>query len=61
VSIVPVALDCPAPLGVIDRFDLWRWGTHAVNFDDGGVSITTVAEARGRRPWSPGRRETDPQ
>lgn len=54
-SLVPVRGDCPAPLGVIDRFDLWRNGTHAAWFDPGGARVESVAGLRGLRPWSPAR------
>ena len=57
VSLVPVEAACPAALGVIDRFDLWRRGTHAITVERDGVRIETVDEARGRRPWNPGRPE----
>lgn len=55
VALVPVPDPCPAPLGVIDRFDYWRAGGHAVTFTGAGVLIETVAGERGLRPWSPGR------
>ncbi len=54
VSLVPVRRDCPARLGVIDRFDLWRYGTHALWFDSDGVAVRTVQGERGQHPWSPG-------
>jgi len=54
-ALVPVMVDCPAPLGVIDRFDLWRWGGHAVTFTGEGAIIDTLAGERGVRPWSPAR------
>lgn len=54
ISLVPVRRDCPAALGVIDRFDLWRFGTHALWFETGGVRVRTVQGERGIRPWSPG-------
>jgi len=30
VSLVPASPPCPAPWGVVDRFDLWRNGTYAI-------------------------------
>jgi len=42
---------CPAPRLVIDRFDLWREGAHAIWIRHNGVSLTTVAQQRGQRPW----------
>jgi competence protein ComEC len=54
-----LVLSFPRPRGcrpegqVIDFFALRRRGTHAVYIDaDGAVRITSVAEVRGRRPWS---------
>jgi competence protein ComEC len=43
---------------VIDFFDIWREGTHAIYIEDDGsqkahVTIDTVAAHRGDRPWSP--------
>ena len=38
---------------VIDRFDLWREGAHALWLRGGAVRIRTVAEASGHRPWNP--------
>ena len=55
VALVPVKRACPAPLGFVDRFDLWREGTHAITFTGEGVRIDTLARERGERPWSPAR------
>ena len=52
VSVVPVRAPCPSAHTVIDRFDLWREGGHAVWMDEGGrVRVESVNESRGRRPW----------
>ncbi len=51
VSIVPVRRACPAALDVIDRFDLWRHGGHALWLDETGVRIESVNGSRGNRPW----------
>jgi len=53
VSVVPVRRDCSTTWGMIDRFDLWRYRTHAVTFTPEGPLIETVAQARGERPWHP--------
>ena len=53
VSSWPVRVPCRAPRAVIDRFDLWRHGAHAVHLDDGGVRVDAAGRRRGRRPWSP--------
>jgi competence protein ComEC len=38
---------------VIDRFTLWREGSHAIWLGPHGVRILSEAEARGDRPWVP--------
>ncbi len=40
---------------VLDRFDFWRWGTHAVYLSSDGIDVTSVGQARGQRPWNPPR------
>jgi competence protein ComEC len=42
---------CPGPRVLIDRFDLWREGSHALWLSPAGPRVETVAQARGRRPW----------
>ncbi|MEK9724296.1 MAG: hypothetical protein VW405_12565 [Rhodospirillaceae bacterium] len=56
ISLVPLRGHCGGSV-VIDRFDLWRGGAHAVWLDGGRIRIRTVAAARGRRPWVAGRRQ----
>ncbi|MDH5747848.1 MAG: ComEC family competence protein [Rhodospirillales bacterium] len=51
VSLVPVRAPCPVPRRVIDRFDLWREGSHALWLNGNGVRIESVNEHRGDRPW----------
>ena len=54
VSAVPVRGRCPGARIVVDRFDLWRHGGHAIYLrPDGTVRIETVDQWRGVRPWSP--------
>ena len=36
---------------VIDRFDLWRRGGHALWLSPEGVRVETVRAHRGERPW----------
>lgn len=44
---------CPAARVVIDRFDLRRAGAHALFLDRRtGLRVMTVAQDRGRRPWT---------
>ncbi len=51
ISAVPVRGPCPSAHTVIDRFELWRNGAHALWIDDGGVRIESVNQERGKRPW----------
>jgi competence protein ComEC len=51
VSLVPVRGPCASAHLVIDRFDLWRGGAHALYLDEGAVRAESVAESRGFRPW----------
>ncbi len=46
---------CRGPGRIITRKALWRHGTHAVWFENGGgIRVETVAGGRGVRPWSGG-------
>ncbi|MEO1190145.1 MAG: ComEC/Rec2 family competence protein [Pseudomonadota bacterium] len=54
----PVPRDCLRSGQVLDRFDFWRNGGHAVWLSVGEVRIDSVAQARGNRPWSPARRSS---
>jgi competence protein ComEC len=52
VSLEPVRVPCKPTTAVIDRFDLWRNGVHAIWIgDDGRIDIRSVRELRGERPW----------
>jgi competence protein ComEC len=52
VSLEPVRVPCHAGTAVIDRFDLWRNGAYAIWVGDSGtISIRSVREMRGDRPW----------
>lgn len=53
ISVVPVRAPCPSAQIVIDRFDLWRQGGHALWLEpDGIVRVENVATRRGARPWT---------
>jgi competence protein ComEC len=52
VSAVPVRGRCPSARLVIDRFDLWWRGGHAVRFDSNGINFEAVVDVQGERPWS---------
>ncbi len=51
VSTVPVRGRCPAARVVVDRFDLWRNGAHAIWLDKAGIRVDSVNRSRGTRPW----------
>jgi len=51
VSTEPVRRACPSASLVIDRFDLWRDGGHALWIDTDGVRVRSVRQTRGARPW----------
>jgi competence protein ComEC len=53
VSRVPVRKwRCRGPRLVVDRYDVWRAGAHAVWLTPGGIDVKTVAGTGGNRPWS---------
>jgi competence protein ComEC len=49
VSREPVRHKCDAQ--VVDRFDVWRHGAHAIWLGNEGVIVKTAHAARGARPW----------
>ena len=51
VSLVPLRGACPRPVVVVDRFDLWREGAHALWLTGRAVRVETVNGLRGNRPW----------
>ncbi len=51
VSLEPVRTACRGPSHVIDRFDLWREGGHALWISARGIAVRSVADERGLRPW----------
>jgi len=54
VSTVPARRNCRAASRVIDRFDLWREGAHALWLGRDGVKVLSVRQARGDRLWTRG-------
>jgi competence protein ComEC len=56
ISAEPARGRCRGKAKRIDRFDVWRHGTHAIWLSPERVLIRTVAEQRGDRPWSPAKR-----
>lgn len=63
VSAVPIRQGCKAVPLVVDRFDLWRKGAHALWLTGNGARVETVAAWQGDRPWAykPHRRKKQPQ
>ena len=51
VSAVPAWDLCPGPGTVVDRFDLWRGGSHAIWLDGASARVESVVGTRGERPW----------
>jgi competence protein ComEC len=52
VSMEPVRMPCRPAEALIDRFDLWRNGAHAIWIhEDGTIFIRSVRDFRGLRPW----------
>jgi competence protein ComEC len=53
ISAVPVrGRRCRRAALIVDRFDLWRRGAHALWFERGGIRVENVAAVRGARPWT---------
>ncbi len=50
VAAVPVPRFCRADI-VVDRFDVWRHGAHAITFTQEGPVVARVADRIGLRPW----------
>lgn len=53
ISVVPVRGRCPRPEVVVDRFALWRAGAHALWIAEDSVTVRSVRDDRGVRPWAP--------
>ncbi|MGE5442483.1 MAG: ComEC/Rec2 family competence protein [Bacteroidota bacterium] len=51
ISLVPVRGSCSSARTLIDRFDLWREGAHAIWLDRDAVRVESVNGVRGERPW----------
>lgn len=52
ISSVPVRGNCTTPDIVIDRFDLWRDGAHALYLEGNEILMVSTRQARGERPWT---------
>jgi competence protein ComEC len=53
VSQVPAGFRCRSVMPVIDRIDSWRRGAVALWLHTNGVTVESVNESRGDRPWVP--------
>jgi competence protein ComEC len=51
ISTVPIRGLCPTAQIIVDRFDLWRSGAHALWLKEGSVRVESVNGLRGHRPW----------
>ena len=51
VAMEPVPWQCPSAHTVVDWFDLWRLGSHAIWLSKSGARVESVNGARGNRPW----------
>jgi competence protein ComEC len=51
ISLVPVRGSCSSASTLIDRFDLWREGAHAIWLERDAVRVESVNGVRGKRPW----------
>ncbi len=52
VSTVPIRQACPKPTVLIDWFDVWRNGAHALYLNAESVDIVSSRDIRGSRPWT---------
>ncbi len=48
----PLHFACREAKVVIDRFDVWRKGAHAITFNNGRYIVTTARDEQGTRPWA---------
>ncbi len=55
VASVPVPRFCRARI-VVDRFDVWRQGAHAITLSAAGPTVDHVTDGAGGRPWELDRR-----
>ncbi len=45
--------NCNAPVQIIDKFDTWKNGAHAVYIKENEIITSTVKQMHNARPWSP--------
>ena len=51
VSAEPVRLECSTQVPKVDRFSVWREGSHAIWLEPGGARVLSDRGVRGNRPW----------
>lgn len=51
ISKSPIRIKCKSPI-IIDKFDSWEWGSHAIFIQNGTTYIKTVRHKNLNRPWS---------
>ncbi len=51
ISTPPMKINCNAKI-VIDKFDSWKNGAHAIWINDYGIKIKNVAQKTSNRPWA---------
>ena len=51
IAAYPLRGACKSVPTRIDRFDVWRMGSHAIVIEDGTMAITTARGLSGSRPW----------
>jgi hypothetical protein len=50
---VPAGFRCRSMMPVVDRVDSWQRGAVALWLDADGITVESVNENRGDRPWVP--------
>lgn len=51
IAAYPLRGACKSVPTRIDRFDVWRMGSHAIVIEGGMAAITTARGLSGNRPW----------
>ncbi|MHA1537513.1 MAG: ComEC/Rec2 family competence protein [Alphaproteobacteria bacterium] len=52
IATIPARRRCKTTGLLIDRFDLWRKGAHALSLRPGRIEVDTVRGRQGNRPWT---------
>lgn len=52
IHLEPCRVPCLEAHLVLDRYDVWRGGSHAVWITEGGFSIERARDIQGERPWT---------